>query len=202
MIQLINKVFLHSIFNFISAAQNAQLSTRLFPCLALDKTFTIGTVTAMSSEIIIRSAVPEDLPVLLTFEQGIIRAERPYDHTLKPDPISYYDVGALISDDNAEVAVAELNGKLIGSGYARRKSSRHYLNPGEHAFIGFLYVDPAHRGQGVNKHVLNHLFDWARANGLPEIHLTVYPGNESAIKAYEKAGFDPYLLEMRLNLDE
>lgn len=156
----------------------------------------------MSSEITIRSAVPEDLPVLLVFEQGIIHAERPYDHTLKPDPISYYDVGALISDDDAEVAVAELNGELIGSGYARRKASRHYLSPSEHAFIGFLYVDPEHRGQGVNKRVLDHLFDWARANDLPEIHLTVYPGNEPAIKAYEKAGFDAYLVEMRRNLDE
>lgn len=169
---------------------------------ALDKLLAIGTVPFMSSEIYVRSAVPEDLPVLLTFEQGIIRTERPYDHSLKPDPISYYDVGALIIDDDAEVAVAELNGELIGSGYARRKASRHYLNPSEHAFIGFLYVDPAHRGQGVNKQVLDHLFDWARANGLPEVHLTVYPGNEAAIKAYEKAGFEAYLSEMRVNLEE
>jgi ribosomal protein S18 acetylase RimI-like enzyme len=156
----------------------------------------------MSTEIKIRSARPEDLPILLSFEQGIIRAERPYDHTLKPDPISYYDVGALISDKDAEVAVAELDGQLIGSGYARRKASRHYLTPSEHAFIGFLYVDPEHRGKGVNKRVLDHLFAWAKANDLPEVHLTVYPENASAVRAYEKAGFDHYLLEMRVNLDE
>jgi len=156
----------------------------------------------MPAEIKIRSAQPDDLPTLLRFEQGIIHAERPYDHTLKPDPISYYDVSALIAADDAEVAVAELDGQLIGSGYARRKASRHYLTPSEHAFIGFLYVDPAYRGKGVNKRVLDHLFAWARANDLPEVHLTVYPENASAVRAYEKAGFDAYLLEMRVNLDD
>ncbi|MEO0549853.1 MAG: GNAT family N-acetyltransferase [Pseudomonadota bacterium] len=152
--------------------------------------------------LLIRAATPDDLPTLLGFEQGIVTAERPYDHTLKPDPISYYDIGDLIASPDAEVAVAELDGKLIGSGYVNKKRSRHYLTPEWHAFIGFLYVAPEHRGKGVNRRVLDHLFAWARANDLPEIHLTVYPGNEPAIKAYEKVGFDPYILEMRLNLDE
>ena len=156
----------------------------------------------MKTEISTRSATPEDLPTLLTFEQGIIRAERPYDHMLKPDPISYYDIQAMIADPHAEVAVATHGERLIGSGYVRRKASRHYLTPADHAFIGFLYVDPDYRGRGVNQRVLDHLFAWARANELPEVHLTVYPENASAVRAYEKAGFAPYLSEMRLNLDE
>ncbi len=156
----------------------------------------------MTDDITIRSAKLEDLPTLLTFEQGIIQAERPYDHTLKPDPISYYDVGALVQDPGAEVAVAQSGDRLIGSGYACRKASRHYLTPEEHAFIGFLYVDPDFRGRGVNQRVLKYLFAWARANNLPEIHLTVYPDNAPALRAYEKVGFRPYLTEMRLNLDE
>lgn len=152
--------------------------------------------------ITIRSASLEDLPKLLEFEQGIITAERPYDHTLKPDPISYYDVGALITSPDAEVAVAEVDGALIGSGYAQKKASRHYLTPPFHSYIGFLYVSPEFRGRGVNQKVLDHLFAWSKAHDLPEIHLTVYPGNAPAVRAYEKVGFDPYILEMRLNLDE
>lgn len=156
----------------------------------------------MTDDILIRPATPEDLPTLLRFEQGIITAERPYDQTLKPDPISYYDIGEMISDPNAEVAVAVSDGRLIGSGYAIKKASRHYLNPPFHAFIGFLYVEPDFRGRGINQRVLDHLFAWARAKDLPEIHLTVYPDNAPAIRAYEKVGFDPYILEMRLNLDD
>lgn len=154
------------------------------------------------ADIMIRSARAADLPVLLGFEQGIVLAERPYDRTLKPDPISYYDIGAMMKSPNAEVAVAERNGQLIGSGYAQKKASRHYVSPSFHAYIGFLYVAPEARGKGINKLVLDHLFEWARANDLPEIHLTVYPGNASALRAYEKSGFEPYILEMRMNLDE
>lgn len=154
------------------------------------------------TDIIIRSARLEELSTLRAFEQGIVTAERPYDHTLKPDPISYYDIAALITSDEAEVAVAEINGELVGSGYATKKASRHYVAPAYHAYIGFLYVAPEHRGKGINKRVLDHLFDWARKNDLPEIHLTVYPDNAPAIRAYEKTGFEPYILEMRTNLDE
>ena len=153
-------------------------------------------------ELIVRSAHPADLPTLLAFEQGIILAERPFDHMLKPDPISYYDIGEMIEAADAEVAVAECQGRLIGSGYAKKKPSRHYLAPEHHAFIGFLYVEPEFRGRGVNQKVLDHLFEWARHNELPEVHLTVYPANQSAVRAYEKVGFKPYLLEMRKNLDE
>lgn len=150
----------------------------------------------------IRPATLSDLPTLLEFEQGIVTAERPYDHTLKPDPINYYDVAELVASPEAEVAVAELDGRLIGSGYAKKKPSRKYVDPEYHAFIGFLYVHPDFRGRGVNQLVLDHLFGWARTQGLPEIHLTVYPDNVSAIRAYEKVGFRPYLSEMRVNLSE
>ena len=156
----------------------------------------------MPDSISVRSAFSSDLPVLLQFEQGIISAERPYDETLKPDPISYYDVGKLIKSKDAEVAVAVENGVLLGSGYARRKMSRHYVSPAEHAYIGFLYVEPEYRGKGVNRLILDHLFAWAKSNDLPEVHLTVYPDNAPAVRAYSKVGFDPYILEMRLNLDE
>jgi RimJ/RimL family protein N-acetyltransferase len=55
---------------------------------------------------------------------------------------------------------------------------------------------------GINKLVLDKLHSWARQHDLPEIHLTVYPGNAPAIRAYEKAGYSSYILEMRHNLDE
>ena len=115
------------------------------------------------SNIFIRSARAADLPTLLTFEQGIVTAERPYDQTLRPDPISYYDIEAMISDPDAEVAVAEVDGTLAGSGYAIKKPSRHYVTPAYHAYIGFLYVAPEQRGKGLNKRVLDHLFAWSRA---------------------------------------
>lgn len=156
----------------------------------------------MPGKVLVRSATRTDLPTLLDFEQGIVSAERPYDHTLKPDPISYYDIGELIDSSDAEVAVVEIDGDLVGSGYAHKRPSLDYVEHEYHAFLGFMFVRPDHRGKGLNKHLLNHLLDWAAANGLREIQLTAYEGNQTAIRAYEKAGFSRYLVEMRLNLDE
>ena len=149
-----------------------------------------------------RPATQSDLTTLLQFEQGIMAVERPYDHTLKPDPISYYDISELIESPNALVIVAELDGELIGSAYATKKRSLDYVQSEFHAFLGFMYVSPQHRGKGVNQVILKDLLNWSREMNLPEVHLTVYPGNEPAIKAYEKAGFRPYITEMRLHLDE
>ncbi|MEO0881702.1 MAG: GNAT family N-acetyltransferase [Pseudomonadota bacterium] len=150
----------------------------------------------------IRPATLDELPTLKAFEQGIIEAERPMDATLKPDPISYYDLGALIESQDAEVLVADLDGELVASGYAKKKRSLDYVRPAYHAFIGFLYVAQEHRGKGINQLVLDGLFSWAKAKDLPEVHLTVYPSNAPALRAYQKAGFRPYLTEMRLNLEE
>ena len=156
----------------------------------------------MSATPAIRSAAREDLPLLKDFEQGIITAERPYDHTLKPDPISYYDIGELIDSDDAEVAVVEIDGEIVASGYAHRQRSKHYIQHKYHAFLGFMFVRPEFRGRGLNKLLIDYLPGGAKTNGLSEIRLTVYSTNAPAIRAYEKAGFAPYITEMRVNLDE
>jgi len=49
---------------------------------------------------VIRPAVHNDLQKLEEFEQGVIKAERPFDHTLNPDPIHYYNLEKLITNDN------------------------------------------------------------------------------------------------------
>ena len=155
-----------------------------------------------SDSLHIRSATLEDLPALKECEQGIILAERPYDHTLKPDPISYYDLGERIRSDDAEVAVIELDGRIIATGYAEKRPSKPYVASDYHAFLGFMFVHPEHHGKGLNRILTDYLLRWARAHNLPEIRLTVYSGNDPAIRAYEKTGFKPYITEMRLNLDD
>ncbi|MEL6110490.1 MAG: GNAT family N-acetyltransferase [Planctomycetota bacterium] len=150
----------------------------------------------------VRSATLDDVPMLRRFEQGIVAAERPFDPTLRPDPITYHDLESLIASPDAEVAVAESREKPIGCGFARKRASRHYTEPPFHAHLGFMYVEPDARGEGVNRLILDHLFAWARRNGLTETRLTVYPDNAPAVRAYEKAGFTAHLLEMRMGIDE
>jgi len=149
----------------------------------------------------IRKAILTDLPVLLEFEQAIITAERPYDVTIKKEgTFHYYDIAALIAAPDAEVLVAECDGQVIGSGHARIRDAKPYLLFPQFAYLGFMYVDPAHRGKGVNKLIVEGLKAWAAAQGLVEVRLDVYAENQAAVKAYEKAGFQKLLVEMRLPL--
>lgn len=147
--------------------------------------------------VVIRKAELSDLEVLLRFEQGVIAAERPFDSTLQEGEIHYYDIPAMIAAPHIELLVAVVNGQLIGAGYARIEEGRHYLKHRQHAYLGFMYVDPAYRGKGVNGLIVEALKKWASEQQINELRLDVYNDNEQAIKAYEKAGFQKHLIEMR-----
>jgi len=146
----------------------------------------------------IRTATMDDLPVLLNFEQEIIKAERPFDVTIKEEPISYYDIGEMIQDPKAQVVVAEVENKIVASGYAIAKKARHYLDHEFYAYLGFMYTDEDYRGMGINAMIVEELKNWSNQKGFKEIRLTVYNENLSAIKAYEKVGFKKHIIEMRL----
>lgn len=153
-------------------------------------------------DIKIRPAQLEDLPTLYRFEQGIISAERPFDPTLKPDPINYYDLKELILSPEAQVLIASSKGKLVGSGYALIKSGKVYHRHNRYTYLGFMYVEPEFRGRGVVSLIINELHKWSRNQGIDEVRLEVYDQNSPAIKAYEKLGFKKHMIEMRLDNKE
>ncbi|WP_295671211.1 GNAT family N-acetyltransferase [uncultured Mucilaginibacter sp.] len=152
-------------------------------------------------KIIIRKAVHGDLETLFEFEQGIVTTERPFDSTLKEGLIHYYDLEAMIGAGDVELLVAECNGELAGSGYARIEDVKDYLKHPQHAYLGFMYVKPEFRGRGVNQMIIGALKEWCRERNITEMRLEVYDDNTGAIKAYEKAGFKKLLVWMRLGLD-
>jgi GNAT superfamily N-acetyltransferase len=153
-------------------------------------------------QIIIRQASMADMDTLLRFEQGVITAERPFDATLKADPNHYYDLEEMIRAEHIELLVAVSGDETIGSGYARIKKSKHYLQHSHHAYLGFMYVLPAWRGKGVNSLIIGALKDWALTRGITELRLDVYTGNASAIAAYEKFGFSQYMIQMRMGIHQ
>ncbi len=154
------------------------------------------------NDISIRKATLEDLDVLFEFEQGIVLAERPYDKTLAEDPISYYDIGELIQSEDAEVLVAYDKTKIIASGYAKIEDAKPYLSHDKYGYLGFMYVDQEYRGRGINKLIVDGLFEWLRFRDISEVRLDVYDENLAAIRAYEKVGFERHLINMRISIKE
>ena len=147
----------------------------------------------------IRPATPDDLNTLLEFEQQIIATERPMDPTLIQDrPISYYPLAEYIEASDTEVLVAETDGVIVGSVYGQIRPRKPYFQTSHLGYIGFMYVEPNHRGSGVSEALITAISAWFKQQGISEITLHVYAQNPRAIRAYEKAGFVPHLIEMRL----
>ena len=152
--------------------------------------------------LIVRKAEIDEIDVLLEFEQGIIKAERPFDSTLKEGEIHYYDLAGLIKSPESEVLVAVIDDEIVGSGYAQIRKADDYLQHERFAYLGFMYVKPERRGRGVIRQILEALKKWSVSRGVTEIRLEVYNENAAAIKAYEKAGFKANLIEMRMAVAE
>jgi len=151
-------------------------------------------------QVIIRQAELKDLGKLLEFEQDLIKAERPFDPTLKGEHTFYYDIKKMIKATDVELLVAELKGQLVASGYARIENAKPYLQHRQHAYLGFMYVVPEYRGKGINKKIIDALLKWSVTRHIKELRLDVYDKNEPAIKAYEKSGFTKHMVAMRMGL--
>ena len=152
------------------------------------------------NEPLIRHATLDDLDTLLSFEQGIIAAERPFDETLRSGKISYYDLREMILADDVAVAVAVADNKLVGSGYAKIIVAKDYYAFEKYAYLGFMYTEIDFRGQGINIKIIDFLKDWCRYKNIFELRLDVYETNISAVKSYKKSGFKKDMVNMRISL--
>lgn len=157
----------------------------------------------MSDGLKIRRATAADLPTLLKFEQLVIEAERPFDPTLKDSDVKYYDLDAMLADqENVLLALVEYEGEVIATGYARLEKAKQRYKFDRYAYLGFMCVSPSLRGRAVIQKLLNFLKEWVYSKGVKELRLHVYMENSSAIHAYEKFGFTPYMQEMRFEIEE
>ncbi len=151
-------------------------------------------------DIAIRPATAADLPKLAEFLQFLVDAERPFDPTLKEGEIFYYNVEEFISDEKSELLVIDYKHQIIGCGYAQIRSAKPYQKFESFGYLGFMYVTPEFRGNGLNNLLLNDLKKWVLSQGITEVRLEVYAENEAAIRAYEKAGFKQILTTMRCDI--
>ncbi|MGO2012223.1 MAG: GNAT family N-acetyltransferase [Pseudoalteromonas sp.] len=148
----------------------------------------------------LRAATKADIPVLKQLEQAVIDAERPLNSAIKQVNAKYYNLEELISDRNTVLAIGETNNQIIATGYVQIRTSKQQLQHQQHGYLGFMYVTPDMRGQGLNQQIMAYLIEWAKARHVTDFYLDVYNNNTAAVCAYEKLGFEPCLLEMKLHL--
>lgn len=57
------------------------------------------------------------------------------------------------------------------------------------AYIYLVYVDPAHRRQGLGRKLMNHAKSWAIEHGYDQMSLQVFLKNTAARNLYESLGY-------------
>jgi ribosomal protein S18 acetylase RimI-like enzyme len=77
--------------------------------------------------------------------------------------------------------IATLDGALVGSVMAGYEGHRGWIN--------YLAVDPAHRGEGIGRPLMEEAERRLFAEGCPKVQLQVRSSNPSVIAFYEHLGY-------------
>ena len=86
----------------------------------------------------------------------------------------------------AEAVVGEVGGQVVAFALFFTNFSTFLGQPG--LYLEDLYVQPAHRGTGLGKALLQHLGALAVARNYGRFEWSVLDWNENAIRFYEKMG--------------
>jgi GNAT superfamily N-acetyltransferase len=148
----------------------------------------------------LRPATRDDLAVILHHRREMFREMGgQYREALaqfESASEAYFDKA--LQDGSYVAMLAEIEGRIAGGGgvvIANWPGSPLNLEP-KRAWILNIYVEPAHRGQGLAKAITQALIEWCRKNGFSSVALHA---SEYGRGLYEKLGFHP-TNEMRLVL--
>ncbi|MFM8769073.1 MAG: N-acetyltransferase family protein [Rubrivivax sp.] len=138
----------------------------------------------MTTPFTLRPAQPADVPAIV----GLIRELAEFEQlghlvVTTPESLQPHLFGAKPA---AEAVVAEVEGAVVAFALFFTNFSTFLGRPG--LYLEDLYVQPAHRGTGLGKALLQHLGALAVERGCGRFEWSVLDWNENAIRFYEKMG--------------
>ena len=156
----------------------------------------------------IRPAALADLPALGRLGALLVRTHHDLDPerfiAATPQTEQGYSwfLGTQLAEPNVLVLVAEQNGEVIGYTYAAVEG-RDYMSLREPAgVLHDIVVDPAQRGHGVGRMLLDATLAALSARDVSRVVLSTAERNESAQRLFARAGFRRTMIEMTCELDE
>ena len=101
-----------------------------------------------------------------------------------------------LAEPNIVMLVAEREGEVLGYTYAGVEGRDYMSLRGPAGVLYDIVVDPAYRGQGVGRLLLDATLSGLAAQGAPRVLLSTATQNESAQRLFERAGFRRTMIEM------
>ena len=139
------------------------------------------------SEIQIRPAMPQDVPLILTLLRELATYEKLAHEVVATESDMY---AALFGDRPVvETVIASLDGEPVGYALFFPTFSTFLGKPG--LYLEDLYVRPAARGLGVGRKLLEHLARLTVERGWGRLEWSVLDWNEPSIAFYKKMGARP-----------
>jgi ribosomal protein S18 acetylase RimI-like enzyme len=162
--------------------------------------------TSDDSPLVIRPAVAGDLPVLGRLGAMLVRIHHDFDPLRFIDAVPdierlYADfLGRQLADPSAVVLTAERGGEVIGYALGAVVDHDYMALRGPAGLLYDILVDPAHRGGGVGRTLLDAALAAFAAKGAPRVVLSTAQRNEAAQRLFERAGFRRTMVEMTREL--
>ena len=155
----------------------------------------------------IRPATRADVPTLGRLGALLVRTHHDFDpqRFIAATPRTEHGYGSFLGtqlqDADTVVLVAERDGDVIGYTYAGAEGFDYMSLRGPAGVVYDIVVDPAHRGRGVGRQLLDATIAALAERGAPRVLLSTAERNEAAQRLFERAGFSRTMIEMTREID-
>ena len=110
-------------------------------------------------------------------------------------------LGSQLEEPDVIILVAERGGEVHGYTYAGVEGVDYMALRGPAGVLYDIVVDPAHRGRGIGRRLLEATIAALAARGAPRVVLSTAERNEAAQRLFARAGFRRTMIEMTRELD-
>ena len=153
-------------------------------------------------DIIVRPAIPGDLPSIARLGVLLVRIHHDFDtlRFIAATPATergYREfLGSQLTEIDSVVLVAERDGDVLGYTYAGLEGWDYMTLRAPAGMLHDILVDPAHRGLGIGRLLLEATINELKVRGAPRVVLSTASKNEGAQRMFAAAGFRRTMIEM------
>ena len=157
------------------------------------------------SDVIIRDARSADMDSIGQLGALLVRTHHEYDPArffaaTAQTPQGYGSfLVSQIGQPNVIVLVAVVDEHVVGYAYAGSEGNDWMSLRGPAGVLHDLVVDPAHRGRGIGRALLDAAVKALRALGSRQMILFTAERNDAAQRLFARAGFRRTMIEMTLD---